>query len=96
MINYRYIKFDSTGDKLITAIALKSKMLSQYDSIAFREVFQFLCERRILKDIKLMEKYSENHIHKLQKGKSEGKSVVILVSKLPIFLNVVVLYLWTI
>ncbi|XP_065201003.1 uncharacterized protein LOC135831999 isoform X2 [Planococcus citri] len=56
----RYIKFDSTGDKLITAIALKNRMLSQYDSIAFREVFQFSCERRILKDIKMIMKFCDS------------------------------------
>lgn len=69
------MKFDSTGDKLITAIALSSKLLSQFDSISLREVFHFTRERTMLEDFRLIEKHCEKQMSVVKNYTSEEKEV---------------------
>ncbi len=70
------MKFDSSGDKLITAIALNGSLLSQYDSISLREVFHFTRERVVLKDIQVIAKFCERHISQLPNLKTEAEALV--------------------
>lgn len=63
---FSYVKFDSTGDKLIAAIALKSSMLSSFDSLSFREAYQFTKERDIVKNFRLIEKFCQNPLSNLK------------------------------
>lgn len=71
----RYVKFDSTGDKLITAIALSSNLLSQFDSISLREVFHYTRERAMLEDFRLIEKHCERQSLVIKNFKNEERKV---------------------